>query len=155
MCLVSGRRTIKRGEEKAGCQEGGRTAKVSLAIFCFSSFAIFVELISPLFRAEEVEAENERLREEEEKRRKEEQARREEEEYRKLVESFTVEGEGCDVADDEEEENLLEKFVNHIKVIQINFRFICSASCKNQHTQTVFVLSDKEGHSFRRTCNSV
>ena len=89
-----------------------------------------MQLIPFVNRAEELEAENERLREEEEKKRKEEQARRDEEEYRKLVESFTVEGEGCDVADDEEEENLLEKFVNHIKVMRVTLEPACSTSFK-------------------------
>ncbi|CAG7829421.1 unnamed protein product [Allacma fusca] len=66
-------------------------------------------------KVEEQEAENERLKLEEEKRLREEQAQRDLEAYNQMKMEFTVEGEGCDVADAEEEENLLEKFVNHIK----------------------------------------
>jgi len=33
-----------------------------------------------------------------------------------LKESFIVEGEGCEAATEEEEGNLVERFVNHVKV---------------------------------------
>lgn len=45
-----------------------------------------------------------------------EQAQRELEEYQKLKEAFTVEGEGCEVIENEEEQNLLEQFITHIRV---------------------------------------
>jgi len=50
---------------------------------------------------------------------KEEAAQRELEEYLKMKETFSIEEEGCDVNNEEEEENLLEKFVNHIKAQKV------------------------------------
>jgi len=66
-------------------------------------------------KREEKEAEEEKLKLEEEIRRKQEQAQRELEEYQKLREAFTVEDEGCEVPETEEEQNLLEEFIAHIK----------------------------------------
>lgn len=34
-----------------------------------------------------------------------------------MKEMFTVEGEGCEVLEEENEENLIEKFIEHIRVI--------------------------------------
>lgn len=34
---------------------------------------------------------------------------------------FTVEGEGCEVPEDEEEVNLIEKFIEHVKVSKLAF----------------------------------
>lgn len=34
----------------------------------------------------------------------------------KMKEMFTVEGEGCEAPEDEDEGNLIEKFVDHIRV---------------------------------------
>jgi hypothetical protein len=47
---------------------------------------------------------------------REEQAQRELDEYNKMKEAFTVEGEGCEVPDSEDEGNLIEKFISYIKV---------------------------------------
>ncbi|CAL8115344.1 unnamed protein product [Orchesella dallaii] len=65
------------------------------------------------------EAEDEKRREEEEKRLREEKAQRELEEYMKMKEMFTVEGEGCEVAEEEEEGNLIEKFIEHIRAKKV------------------------------------
>jgi hypothetical protein len=67
-------------------------------------------------RREEQDAAEEKRKEEEEKRLREENAQRELEEYLKMKEMFTVEGEGCDVIEEEEEGNLIEKFITHIQV---------------------------------------
>merc|ERR1711953_201716 len=61
----------------------------------------------------EKEKEEERLREEEEKERKEH------EEYLKLKEAFSVEDEGCDAAEEEDEENMLLNFINYIKEAKV------------------------------------
>ncbi|ODM93364.1 DDRGK domain-containing protein 1 [Orchesella cincta] len=65
------------------------------------------------------ESEDEKRREEEEKRRREEKAQRELEEYTKMRETFSVEAEGCEVAEEEEEGNLIEKFIEHIKAKKV------------------------------------
>lgn len=46
---------------------------------------------------------------------REEKARKEHEEYLKLKASFTVEEEGFDECSDDEKENLLQRFIDHIK----------------------------------------
>jgi len=66
-------------------------------------------------KREEEEEEEERRQAQEAKRLIEEQKRREEEAYLAMKGTFTVEGEGCDVHESDEEDNLLEKFVDHIK----------------------------------------
>lgn len=68
---------------------------------------------------EKQEAEDEKRRQEEEKRLREEKAQRELEEYMKMKEMFTVEGEGCEVAEEEEEGNLIEKFIEHIRAKKV------------------------------------
>lgn len=62
-------------------------------------------------REKELEAE----REAEEKRLKEEKEKQELEEYLKLKEAFSVEGEGFDAATEEEAQNKLQEFLDHIK----------------------------------------
>ncbi len=61
------------------------------------------------------EAEEEKRREEEERQRREERERQEQEEYLKLKAAFTVEDEGCD-AEEDNEENKLQKFISYIQV---------------------------------------
>merc|ERR550517_536229 len=65
------------------------------------------------------EKEEERLQEEEETRKREEKERKEHEEYLKLKEAFSVEDEGCDAAEEEDEENMLLKFINYIKEAKV------------------------------------
>merc|ERR1712147_357823 len=65
------------------------------------------------------EKEEERLQEEEEKRKREEKERKEHEEYLKLKEAFSVEDEGCDAAEEEDEENMLLNFINYIKETKV------------------------------------
>ena len=60
------------------------------------------------------EREDEKRREEAEKREREEKEQREHEEYLKMKEAFSVEEEGFD-KDDGENQNLLQEFVSHIK----------------------------------------
>ena len=67
-------------------------------------------------RQEDQEAELEARLKEEEQKLKEEQAKKELEAYLKMKEGFSVEEEGCEVPDTEDEGNLVEKFVNYIKV---------------------------------------
>lgn len=67
----------------------------------------------------EKEKEEERLKEEEENRKREEKERKEHEEYLKLKEAFSVEDEGCDAAEDEDEENMLLRFINYIKETKV------------------------------------
>merc|ERR1712012_1503131 len=67
----------------------------------------------------EKEKEEERLQEEEEKRKREEKERKEHEEYLKLKEAFSVEDEGCDAAEEEDEENMLLNFINYIKETKV------------------------------------
>merc|ERR1711978_449686 len=62
----------------------------------------------------EKEKEEERLQEEEEKK-----ERKEHEEYLKLKEAFSVEDEGCDAAEGEDEENMLLNFINYIKETKV------------------------------------
>ncbi|ENN81879.1 hypothetical protein YQE_01742, partial [Dendroctonus ponderosae] len=56
-----------------------------------------------------------KAKEEEEKRAKEEKERKEQEEYLKMKEAFQVEEEGYEEGDQEDSQNLLQEFVNHIK----------------------------------------
>merc|ERR1712018_188324 len=67
----------------------------------------------------EKEKEEERLKEEEENRKREEKERKEHEEYLKLKEAFSVEDEGCDGAEEEDEENMLLRFINYIKEAKV------------------------------------
>jgi len=69
-----------------------------------------------IYRREDQEAQDEAQKKAEEKQRLEEQAQREHEEYMKMKEAFSVEEEGCNVPDPEDEGNLLENFVVYIKV---------------------------------------
>jgi len=58
----------------------------------------------------------EKQRKEQEEKEKEEQARKEEEEYRKLVESFTIDEEGCeDIREEGEETSLLQEFISFVQ----------------------------------------
>ena len=70
----------------------------------------------------EKEKEEERLREEEERQKREEKERKEHEEYLKLKEAFSVEDEGCDAAEEEDEENMLLNFINYIKEAKVILR---------------------------------
>jgi len=67
----------------------------------------------------EKEKEEERLQEEEERRIREEKERKEQEEYEKLKAAFSVEDEGCDAEDAEDEDNKLIKFINYIKETKV------------------------------------
>merc|ERR1711974_432154 len=67
----------------------------------------------------EREKEEERLREEEERVKREEKEKKEHEEYLKLKEAFSVEDEGCDAAEEEDEENMLLNFINYIKEAKV------------------------------------
>jgi len=67
----------------------------------------------------EKEKEEERAVEEAERKVREEKERREQEEYEKLKAAFSVEGEGCEAGDGEDEENKLQRFVNHIKETKV------------------------------------
>lgn len=66
-------------------------------------------------KVEQAEEEAERKREEAERKAREEQERKEHEEYLKLKAAFEVQEEGFDECDEDEKENLLQSFVNHIK----------------------------------------
>lgn len=67
----------------------------------------------------EKEKEVERLQEEEERKVREEKERKEQEEYEKLKAAFSVEDEGCDAEDNEDEDNKLVKFINYIKETKV------------------------------------
>merc|ERR1711997_1301368 len=67
----------------------------------------------------EKEKEEERLQEEEERKIREEKERKEQEEYEKLKAAFSVEDEGCDAEDAEDEDNKLVKFINYIKETKV------------------------------------
>jgi len=67
----------------------------------------------------EKEKEVERLQEEEERKVREEKERKEQEEYEKLKAAFSVEDEGCDAEDAEDEDNKLVKFINYIKETKV------------------------------------
>jgi len=67
----------------------------------------------------EKEKEEEKRLEEEERKIREEKERRDQEEYEKLKAAFSVEEEGCDAADDENEENKLLRFINYIKETKV------------------------------------
>ena len=62
------------------------------------------------------------MREEEERQKREEKERKEHEEYLKLKEAFSVEDEGCDAAEEEDEENMLLNFINYIKEAKVILR---------------------------------
>ncbi|CAH1975583.1 unnamed protein product [Acanthoscelides obtectus] len=66
-------------------------------------------------QADEKEKLEEKMREEAEKKAKEEQERKEYEEYLKMKEAFSIEEEGYEEGEQEEEQNLLQKFVEYIK----------------------------------------
>merc|ERR1712203_847819 len=53
------------------------------------------------------------------RRKREEKERKEHEEYLKLKEAFSVEDEGCDAAEEEDEENMLLNFINYIKETRV------------------------------------
>jgi len=89
------------------------------------------DLMLSCFSRKELEAKDEEKRKiEEENRLREEAAQRELEAYMKMKETFVVEEEGCEVNNDEEEQNLLEKFVNHIKVSNWTFSYRCYLSLR-------------------------
>ena len=67
----------------------------------------------------EKEKEEERAVEEAERKVRVEKERKEQEEYEKLKAAFSVEGEGCEAGDGEDEENKLQRFVNHIKETKV------------------------------------
>lgn len=62
----------------------------------------------------EKELEDERMKEEEERRAREEKEKREYEEYLKLKEAFSIDDEGVEAGDEENEENKLQTFINYI-----------------------------------------
>ncbi|KAF7278241.1 hypothetical protein GWI33_008598 [Rhynchophorus ferrugineus] len=66
-------------------------------------------------KQEEKEKAEEREREEIERKAKEEKERKEYEEYLKMKEAFSVEEEGFEEGEQEDEQNLLQEFVNYIK----------------------------------------
>lgn len=66
-------------------------------------------------KAEEKEEAEEKRRQEEEKKAKEEKEKREYEEYLKMKEAFSVEEEGFEEGESENEQNLLQEFVNYVK----------------------------------------
>merc|ERR1711974_306964 len=63
--------------------------------------------------------EKERLEREEERVKREEKEKKEHEEYLKLREAFSVEDEGCDAAEEEDEENMLLNFINYIREAKV------------------------------------
>merc|ERR1712059_57510 len=65
------------------------------------------------------EKEAEKEKEEAEQRVREEKERKEHEEYLKLKEAFSVEDEGMDAGDEDDEENKLQKFINYIKETKV------------------------------------
>merc|ERR1712059_22404 len=67
----------------------------------------------------EREKEAEKEKEEAEQRVREEKERKEHEEYLKLKEAFSVEDEGVDAGDEDDEENKLQKFINYIKETKV------------------------------------
>ncbi|XP_076174808.1 DDRGK domain containing 1 [Ptiloglossa arizonensis] len=67
----------------------------------------------------EKEREKELQQEEAEKKAREEKEKKEYEEYLKMKDAFTVEDEGYDQKETEEEENLLEEFVEYIKTSKV------------------------------------
>ena len=66
-------------------------------------------------RQTEKEREEERRREEAEKKAREEKEKREYEEYLKMKEAFSIEEEGFEEKDEEEQKNLLQEFIDYIK----------------------------------------
>ncbi|KAG6440758.1 hypothetical protein O3G_MSEX001532 [Manduca sexta] len=70
-------------------------------------------------KIEEKQEEEERLREEAEKKAEEERKKREQEEYEALKAAFTVEGEGYDENDDQDQESLLRDFIEYIKAQKV------------------------------------
>nr|CAI5847303.1 unnamed protein product [Callosobruchus analis] len=66
-------------------------------------------------KMEEKEKLEEKMKEEAEKKAKEEQERKEYEEYLKMKEAFSIDEEGYEEGEQEEEQNLLQKFVEYIK----------------------------------------
>merc|ERR1712059_218794 len=58
-------------------------------------------------------------KDEAEQRVREEKERKEHEEYLKLKEAFSVEDEGMDAGDEDDEENKLQKFINYIKETKV------------------------------------
>ena len=75
----------------------------------------------------EKEKEEERAQEEEERKIREEKERKEQEEYEKLKAAFSVEDEGCDAEDLEDEDNKLIKFINYIKETKVR-HYWCEAN---------------------------
>ncbi|BET01912.1 DDRGK domain containing 1 [Nesidiocoris tenuis] len=69
-------------------------------------------------KAEEKEQQEEKRKEEEERKAKEEQERKEHEEYLKIKAAFTIEEEGCD-QEEIDEENLLENFIQYVKDMKV------------------------------------
>ena len=69
--------------------------------------------------ARDQEIEEERKREEEEKRRREEKERQEHEEYLKLKAAFTVDEEGADGDNEDDEENKLATFIRYIEETKV------------------------------------
>ena len=67
----------------------------------------------------EKEREEEKRKEEAEKKAREEKEKQEYEEYLKMKEAFSVEEEGFEEKDEEEQKNLLQDFVNYIKLNKV------------------------------------
>lgn len=55
---------------------------------------------------------------------REEKARQEQEEYLQMKAMFTVEGEGCEAPEDDDEGNLIEKFIEHIRVGKTGYMYV-------------------------------
>lgn len=85
----------------------------------------------------EKEREEEKRREEAEKKAREEKERQEYEEYLKMKEAFSVEEEGFEEKDDDEERNLLQDFIDYIK------------------QNKVVILEDLAGHFSLKTASAI
>lgn len=72
----------------------------------------------------EKEAEEERKREEAEKKAREEKARQEHEEYLRMKEAFSVEEEGFDQEQEDDKQNMLQEFINFVKVSKSSYKVI-------------------------------
>jgi len=93
----------------------------------------------------EAEEEEKRLQEEE-IRKREAAAQRELEEYLRMKATFVIEEEGCDVKDDAEEENLLGKFVDHVKVNHCRAARILKFLITNLTEANFFYSTGQESH---------
>lgn len=92
-------------------------------------------------KGEEKEKAEERRRENEERRIKEEQAKREHDEYLKMKEAFNVEEEGYEKGDDDQQ-NMLQEFVNYIKNSKVVVIEDMAAKFKLKTQATIDRISD-------------